>query len=115
MSLNDLEQKRTERAVERFMNKRRPPPHIRPKLDLGYRIENQSLVLYEIRPRWNEPEEILELPFAKTTYVRSRNIWKIFWQRADLKWHAYQPCSEVDKVEEFLEIVDADVYACFFG
>jgi hypothetical protein len=27
-------------------------------------------------------------PAAKATYVRKTDRWKIYWQRADLKWHA---------------------------
>ena len=52
---------------------------------------------------------------AKATYVRSQNIWKVYWQRADLKWHSYDPDPEVDSIEDFLSVVDADKYACFFG
>ena len=41
--------------------------------------------------------------------------WKLYWQRADLKWHGYKPKTEVNSVEEFLEIVEADEYGCFYG
>jgi hypothetical protein len=37
------------------------------------------------------------------------------WQRADLKWHSYQPSPEVASVEEFLDVVQHDEYGCFFG
>ncbi|MBN1532951.1 MAG: DUF3024 domain-containing protein, partial [Spirochaetes bacterium] len=39
----------------------------------------------------------------------------IYWQRRDLKWHRYEPDPEVDTLEEFLDIVDADDYASFWG
>jgi len=74
MAFNDIERKRIERAVEGFLEKRRPPPHIRPKLDFGYRISGQSVELFEIRPRWDKPDEKREHPFAKATYVRTRDI-----------------------------------------
>ncbi|MGH8716972.1 MAG: DUF3024 domain-containing protein [Burkholderiales bacterium] len=32
-------------------------------------------------------------PVAKATYVKAQDVWKVFWQRADLKWHRYDPCS----------------------
>ena len=51
MALNDLERKRVEKAVGTFVEKRRPPPHIRPKLDFGFRISGQSVELVEIRPQ----------------------------------------------------------------
>lgn len=31
----------------------------------------------------------MESPVAKATYVKTQNIWKVYWMRADLRWHAY--------------------------
>ncbi|MBW2030193.1 MAG: DUF3024 domain-containing protein [Deltaproteobacteria bacterium] len=62
-----------------------------------------------------DPERILELPVAKSTYVRTKDVWKIYWQKRDLKWHRYDPDPEVKSIEEFLGIVDRDEYGCFFG
>ena len=42
-------------AMEKFIYKRRPPLEIRHQLDLSYKIDNQSVIIYEIRPRWNNP------------------------------------------------------------
>jgi hypothetical protein len=115
MALSELETKRVEKAVLVFLEKRRPPPHVRPKLDIGYRITGQSLELFEIRPQWDNTKVKREHPFAKATYVRTRGAWKVFWQRADLKWHGYEPVSEVDSIDQFLVLVDEDEHACFFG
>ena len=57
----------------------------------------------------------MEHSVAKATYVKTQRIWKIYWQRADLKWHGYEPNYEVETLQEFLAIVDRDEYACFFG
>jgi hypothetical protein len=48
------------------MQQRRPPPHIRPKLDLGFRILGHSVEIFEIRPCWRgPPDEKHESPVAK--------------------------------------------------
>jgi hypothetical protein len=39
----------------------------------------------------------------------------VFWMRRDLKWHRYEPASEVKTIEDFLAVVDKDAYACFWG
>ena len=88
---------------------------MRDQLDFGYRIEGQSVILFEIRPVWNNPQEKREAPFAKATWVKSRKVWKIFWQRADMQWHTYEPDPQVRSLETFLDIVQRDDYACFFG
>jgi len=96
MALAEIEQARVRRAMDAFMQQRRPSPHIRPKLDLGFRISGQSVEIFEIRPRWRGPsDEKHESPVAKATYVRARGVWRVSWQRRDLKWHSYEPKPEV--------------------
>ncbi|MFP4161300.1 MAG: DUF3024 domain-containing protein [Ectothiorhodospira sp.] len=115
MALSEFETKQIERAVAGFMERRRPPEHIRPKLDIGHRVTGQSLELFEVRPRWDNPSEQMEHAIAKATYVKRSETWKVYWQRADLKWHRYEPHPEAQSVEEFLAVVDEDKYGCFFG
>jgi len=83
---------------------------MRDKLDFGYRQEGQSVEIFEIRPVWNDPSEKMESSIAKATYVKSKNQWKVYWMRADLKWHGYEPCRIVKNLEEFLQVVDEDQY-----
>ena len=45
MPFNDLQEKRIENALDKFLAKRRPPPHIRKDLDIGYRLSGQSIEL----------------------------------------------------------------------
>ena len=115
MAFTELELARCERDLHGFMKRRRPPLHIRPKLDHGYRISGQSVELFDIRPDWQNPSQKRETPFAKATYVRSQNHWKVFWKRRDLKWHGYEPHLTVNSLARFLEIVHKDEYCCFFG
>ena len=115
MALSEFEQKKCEKIVRQYIEKRRPPAHMRNEIDLSFRVKGQSVEIFEIRPMWNNKNEKIEESVAKTTYVKSRNIWKVFWQRADLKWHRYDPEPEVKTLEEFLDVVERDEYACFFG
>jgi hypothetical protein len=115
MAFDEFTIHRLEKVVSTFVDKRRPPPLIRKDLDLGFKIKGQSIELFEIRPRWQHPEEIMECPVAKTTYVKTQGVWKIYWMRQDLKWHYYDPLPEVDTIEKFLLEVDSDPYHCFWG
>jgi hypothetical protein len=47
--------------------------------------------------------------------VKTQRLWKVFWRRADLNWHRYDPKPEVASLEEFVALVGADKHACFFG
>lgn len=115
MALNEGQIKEVEEAGDAFLEKTRPAPEIRDKLDLAYRIEVQSVLVYEVRPVWNNPSERMEQPVAKTTFVKTQNHWKVFWMQSDLKWHSYEPVPTVENIAAFFKLVDDDSYACFFG
>ena len=102
-------------TMENYIDKVRPEPEIRAKLDIGYEIKDKSVILHEIRPVWNNPNKIQTLDYAKATFAKDKNVWKIFWQRADLKWHSYKPQPTVKHLSDFLRIVDEDEHFCFKG
>jgi hypothetical protein len=115
MTLSEFETKRCEKLVGQYVENHRPPAHIRNELDLDFCIKEQSVEIFEIRPAWREPGVKIETPVAKATYVKTQQIWKVYWQRADLKWHRYDPDPEVKTIEEFLDVVERDEYGCFYG
>jgi hypothetical protein len=115
MALNNDQVKEIEKSMSDFLELRRPPVEIRDQLDLDYRIEGLSVYIFEIRSQYDNPAIKFESPVAKTTFVKSRNLWKIFWMRANLKWDTYRPKPEVKYFHQFLLIVDEDRLGCFWG
>lgn len=115
MAFSDFEQKRCERIVSAFIERRRPAAHIRPQLDLGFRVGEQSVEIFEVRPQWNKPDVKLEHAVAKATYVKGERAWRVYWQRRDLKWRRYEPAPVVGSLEAFLQVVNVDEHACFWG
>ena len=83
------------KALEDFIEKHRPSEEMRDELDLAYRIEGHSVIIFDIRRHWQNKSEKIEEPIAKTTWVRTQGVWKVFWMRADLKWHGYDPKPKV--------------------
>lgn len=84
-ALTELERKRCEKALTDFMARRRPPPHIRDQLDLGYRIEGQSIEIFGISPDWKDNSVRQECPVAKATFVRTHALsLKVAHQRLQL-------------------------------
>jgi len=115
MALSEFELKLSEKLVAEFVESRRPPPHLRAQVDLAFRIYGQSIELFEIRPHFREKGLMIEQAIAKATFNRSKLVWKVFWKRADDKWHGYQPCPEVASVAKFLDLIQKDDHGCFFG
>ena len=116
MAFSDLELRRIDKAVG-SMCRRRSPPQFKDKLQIIYEIKGHSVLVYETRPPWDGPGEWTKLEVAKFTYVRSRNEWKLYWMRRDLKWHAYDPETGAKKngLEVLVRVVDTDRYGAFFG
>ena len=115
MTLSEFETKRCEKLVAEFIERRRPPLHVRSAVDLAFRMQDQRVEIFEVRPNWRDNTKLQEHSIAKATYNRSKRNWKVFWKRADLKWHSYQPAAEVASIEDFLAIVQKDEHGCFFG
>lgn len=115
MAISEIEKVRCKKAMAEFLTAHRPPPEIRDQVDISYKMENQSVEIFEIRPYWEDPSIKTETPVAKTTYVKKSNRWKVYWFKSDMKWHGYPPCPEVKLFEEFLDLVAKDKHACFFG
>jgi len=115
MAFSEIEIQRYKKILDAFLKRRRPPAHLRDQVDVGFRLKGQSLEIFEVRPSWRTPGPMIEQPVAKTTYVKTRKVWKVYWQRADMKWHGYGPAPEVKKLEEFISLVEKDEYHCFWG
>ena len=115
MAISEFETKRIEKHVGAYVERRRPPPHIRQKVDISFRLTNQSVEIFEIRPDWQDPQIIREHPVGKATFVKKSKLWKVYWMRADQQWHRYDPTPSVNTIEDFLELLEADHNACFWG
>ncbi len=115
MAFSEFETKRIEKLVGAFVARRRPAPALRAEVDLAFRLSGQSVEIFEIRPAWRTPERMIESPIAKATFVRTRQVWRVFWRRADLRWHSVPDSPEVPTIEAFIALVDADEYAYFWG
>jgi Protein of unknown function (DUF3024) len=115
MSFSEFETKRCEKLAAQFVERRRPPPHLRVQTDLAFRVRGQSVEIFELRADWHDASTMREYPLAKATYIKIHKSWKVFCMRSDLKWHLYRGASEVASLEEFLDLLDEDPNACFFG
>jgi len=114
VAFNELDLQRIKKYVGGLCNKR-SPAHIRDQLHLDYIVEGQSVVIFEVRPNWRDPGIIMETEVAKVTFVRSQKVWKLYWMRADLKWHSYQPFASSPDLQGLVAEIDADPNGCFFG
>jgi hypothetical protein len=115
MAIPEKELRECLRAAGAFIEKRRPKPEIRDRLDLRADIEGSALVISEVRPAYNNPKVIRHHPVAKAKWIGTLKAWRLYWMRADMKWHAYDAGRPLTGIAEILDEVGRDPYGCFFG
>ena len=74
-TLSEFDMKRCEKLVAQFIEKRRPPPHIRREVDLSFRINGQSVEIFEVRPNWRDRSKLQEHSIAKANcFINAKAI-----------------------------------------
>lgn len=102
--------------LRRFVESIRPKDEkTRKLLDIGYSWDGKTAFLFEIRPQWDDPTKIMNLPFAKLRFVKSSAIWKIYWLLGSGEWRAYEPQSDGTSLPPLLIEIQHDPQRCFFG
>ena len=114
MAFSEIERARISKRLTEYCDAR-IPVHVRNELRLGFRIEGHNVLLFEERPAYRPPHDWRELPVAKFKYVRRRNVWHLFCQHRDLRWHAYEPMRTAGGLDRLLQEVDSDPTGIFFG
>jgi len=114
MAISEFEIFKVDKAAKKFCADRNMnfPPD---QLYIDYKLEDQALYLFEVRPRWDDPTEKLELMVAKILYVKKDKVWKLYWQRQNMKWQLYEDEGVNSQLEPLLKIVWEDAHACFWG
>lgn len=114
MALSESERARCEKVVAEFIERRRPSPALRAKLDFGFQMQGQSIEILETRPRSDDQNKRIRYAIAKATYIRTKDIWRVYWMGRGFKWRPYRARAAVRTIEEFLAIVEEDKYGHFF-
>jgi Protein of unknown function (DUF3024) len=114
VAFSEIEVAKIDKAVGGLC-RRRTPPELKSKLSLEYRIKGHDVTIFERRPHWDGTPGFTEGGVAKLKFTRSTGKWRLLWQRADLKWHAYETRSSSGDLSQLVSEVDADPWGCFFG
>lgn len=114
MAFSEMDLKRIEQTVGAFCDKC-SPVELKDKLRLVYVGKGHEVIIAERRPRWDNQTEWTESTVAKLKFIRSAGKWRLYWMRADMKWHEYPGLSSSRRLDDLVQEIDADPLACFFG
>ena len=115
MAFDNLQSLEVIEAMENFLSNVRPEESLRDEVDVSYQIEDQSVIIFEIRHTRTKPRIMIEMKIAKATFVKSKDHWKVFWMRSNQNWELYRPKPHVQNIKEFADLVKEDRHSCFFG
>lgn len=115
MALDVMKEVEIIEVMESYLINSRPPEEIRNEIDINYKVEDQSIVVFEIRPNWSNPNEKMKCNIAKATFVKKENKWNIYWFMSDMKWHSYKLKPKVDNLRDFIKEIEEDKNGCFWG
>ncbi len=114
MAISEFEIFKVEKAANEFCgerNKNYPPD----QLYIDFKLEDQTLYLVEVRPKWNDPSVKTEMMLAKFLYIKKDKVWKLYWQRQNMTWLIYEPDGVNKHLEPLLKLVWDDIHGCFWG
>jgi hypothetical protein len=105
-----------EGIIKKYVESLRPEDlEVRKQLDFGYSYDGSTVEVYEIRPIWNNPEELQHIPFTKFRYYKSRETWNLYWMRASGKYELYEPFPESSNLYNIIDVLTEDKHGCFHG
>jgi hypothetical protein len=114
LAFSEIELKRIKTIVEPFCA-RRSPAHARHQVRTEYRVKGHDVLIVEVRTVWDDPSRWMEHGVAKIRFNRKAGEWRLFWQRASLKWEAYEPRATDLDLAVLVDEVDRDPRCSFFG
>jgi hypothetical protein len=105
-----------ESLVKDYVESIRPKdPEIRKEVDISYIYTNKTFKLFQVRPNWRNPETKERFEFAKIQFIKTQQLWKLYWMRSSGKWELYKPFPESNRIDKIIEVIKQDEHACFFG
>ena len=114
LAFSELELQRIEGVLAPFC-RRRSPAHARDQVRTEYRVQGHEVLIVEVRVVWDDPTRWTELGVAKLKFNRKTGEWKLFWQRASLKWEMCRPLLANRDLTVLVAEIDRAPHGCFFG
>jgi len=78
-------------------------------------VSSQDVLIVEVRVVWDDPSRWMDHGVAKLKFNRKAGEWRLFWQRAALRWESYEPLAANRELSVLVEEIDRDPHGCFFG
>jgi len=93
----------------------RVPESARDQLSLEFNITGAKILLFEVRPQFQKPDNRIRIPVAQFRFDPTDGIWSLFCRDRNEKWHLYEPLASSENIGELISEVDKDRTGIFWG
>jgi hypothetical protein len=114
VALTEMQKAQVHKVLTAYCAKR-VPAAARSEVRVGYRVDGNTVILYEERPAFRPPHDWKETAVAKFRYAGTQGEWRLYCQHRDLRWHAYQARPASSSFAKLLDEIDADPSGIFWG
>ncbi len=90
------------------------PLHYRSRLRLGFKIEEDSVTIFEQRAGFDDPSQWVGLDVAQFRWIEREKMWSLYYKDRESNWQAYYLNPKAD-FEILLREVDEDPVEVFWG
>ncbi len=113
MALSEFTTKLVQTKLSWFCREK-VPLHYRSRIRLGYRIEGDTVTIFEQRATFSDPDRWVDLDVAQFRWDDRRKTWSLFYRDREAAWRHYylEPRSDF---EALLREVDDDPVEVFWG
>jgi Protein of unknown function (DUF3024) len=102
--------------IERWCRER-VPEQVRDRVRVECEVDGRDVTIVDARAPWRPDlgPDWTRLPVARLRYLRSREVWRLYWRDRDEGWHEYRGLPFASSVDELLSEIDRDPTAIFWG
>jgi hypothetical protein len=113
MALSEFTKKLVENRLAWFCREK-TPLYYRSRIRLGFKIEEDSVTIFEQRPTFADPNRWMGLDVAQFRWNERAKTWSLFYRDRESNWRAYYLNPKAD-FEILLREVDDDPVEVFWG
>lgn len=114
MALSEFEQARIKRLFRAYCEIRIPEP-LRTTLRIDFRIGDDDVILYELRPHYQQPDIWYSTAVARFVKQPDQNLWSLYSADRNDQWLPYLPYHGDRNIEKLLAVVNDDPLGLFWG
>lgn len=112
MALDEFTRKAVDEKLGAFCEER-IPPHIRGQIKLSYSFWKDSVILYEERPRWDEPSEWTKMKIARIDFDPESRGWTLWAYDRNDRPRFYIDLRSNVSLDEVIAEIDEDPTGIF--